>query len=124
MIIFRFRSGDCTKFLSTLADTCNDKPSCRYFLTANNVLSDCGNVKADYVQVEYYCIPNPRESYDVCQTPSLNPQESGTIKSPGYPKYQATKDRICVTKMTAPIGKTFNIFTVDSNINKRDSTQK
>ena len=61
--------------------------------------------------------------YDICSTNEITPTTNGIVTSPNYPTYKQT-NQPCRVKLTAPPGKTFNIFVSDINIKARNKEEE
>lgn len=51
-----YTAGDCTEDLNLNACK-SDASTCSLFAAANRNLNKCGNKRANYLRIEYYCVP-------------------------------------------------------------------
>ena len=51
-----FQPGDCTEEL-TINVCKSDSSTCNLFASSNRKLNKCGGIKANYLRVEYRCVP-------------------------------------------------------------------
>jgi len=103
---------------ASLALTCTK--SCPISYTIPRPLSACQNQNADYLNIDYECIPttlpNNELPLDVCSTsvPGTIVRNSGIINSPQYPSL--TGVRRCSKTLEALPGKLWMIFMVDLSL--------
>lgn len=65
---------------------------------------------------------NGPTKYDICKTAEIT-ASSGTLISPNYPSYMPIPSP-CQTKLVAPAGKTFNIYTADVSLVVRNKNEE
>jgi hypothetical protein len=90
-----YTSGDCTIEADIVYRTCSGKQECSVSFINLVTLPECNNALANYLLVEYQCLPVPTivsNSVDLC-TGQIDPfgGPSGLLKSPSYPSYTQTQ---------------------------------
>ena len=88
-------SGDCTTEADLVYRTCSGKQACSVsFINIVN-LPECDRAVANYLMIEYQCIPTPAiagNSAELCTAQIDNAGGlSGLLKSPSYPSYTQTQ---------------------------------
>ncbi|CAF4600407.1 unnamed protein product, partial [Rotaria sp. Silwood1] len=87
--------GDCTTEADNVYRLCSGKQKCSVSFLNQVPLPECNKVVANYLFVEYQCLPTPtivQNSVDLC-TGQINDVagNSGIFKSPSYPSYTQTQ---------------------------------
>lgn len=114
----KYTSGDCFEYTTSI---CSGS-KCSFYVPTTRTLASCQNKRVNYIQVEYYCVPAQSTStYNICSDTNINTQ-SGIIQSPGYSSYQPTNG-VCTTQINVPAGQSINIWLLDMNIAKRDTSE-
>ncbi|CAF0929763.1 unnamed protein product [Rotaria sordida] len=87
--------GDCTTEADNVYRTCSGKQKCSVSFLNQVPLPECNNIFANYLFVEYQCLPTPTivpNTVDLCtgQIEDIA-GNSGIFKSPSYPSYIQTQ---------------------------------
>lgn len=90
-----YTPGDCTTEADLVYRTCSGKQACSVSFLNTVPLPECNNAIANYLFVEYQCLPTPTIApinLDLCtsQIDSVS-GISGVLKSPSYPSYTQTQ---------------------------------
>ncbi len=98
-----YTPGDCIHEADHVYEDCSGKQVCSVSFDTIVILSQCNQVPADYLSVEYQCLPTlivAQNVHDLCtnQTNYLT-GASGILKSPSYPTYT---EAVCVNVTLIP----------------------
>ncbi|CAF1401494.1 unnamed protein product [Rotaria magnacalcarata] len=90
-----YSPGDCTSEADNVYRLCSGKQKCSVPFLNPVTLPECNKVMANYLLVEYQCLPTPTivtNAADLC-TGQINDisGNSGLLKSPSYPTYAQTQ---------------------------------
>ena len=86
-----YTPGDCISETNTVAQACAGKQSCSVTFLNQVILTECDRSTANYLFVEYQCLPTPgiaENVQDLCTFQANQLGElSGVLRSPSYPVY-------------------------------------
>jgi hypothetical protein len=89
-----YTSGDCTSEADLIYRTCSGKQSCSVSFINIVLLPECLNEVANYLFVEYQCLPTPTiapHNVNLCTGKIDGGGISGVLKSTSYPTYTQTQ---------------------------------
>ena len=84
------KSGDCVHEADTVYRTCSGQQSCSVSFINIVLIAECNNVQANYLAIEYQCLPTlsiASHVADLCTGKIDTAGTSGIFTSPSYPTY-------------------------------------
>jgi hypothetical protein len=119
-----YMPGDCTTEANNFYQACSGKQQCSFPFLNLVTLSQCKNAIANYLFVEYQCLPTLNIAQNVQDLCTFEPSKlgdiSGVLKSPSYPTYASTKCNNVTLSSFDGSNLVMYIYLLDMNIGLPD----